>query len=274
MRGGMISFLICSLVAYVLFGGVLFGCQRSLLYRPNQTIPDPAEFGLDGISVERIESDGGHRLLAWWRTPASPEKPVILYFHGNAGHLGHRSDKVRPYLARGYGLLLVTYRYNAGAGGSPSEAGLYADGRAAMAYARRKGIASDRIIIYGESLGTAVAVTTAAQHDVGAVVLEAPYTSIANVAQNHYWYLPTRYLVLDKFDVAKTIKRINAPLMIVHGERDVIIPARFGKALFDRAVEPKEARFLPDAGHNDLHEHGIAQIVMEFAERHLRSTNR
>ena len=115
MRGGMISFLICSLIAYVLFGGVLFGCQRSLLYHPNQTIPDPAEFGLDGISVERIESDGGHRLLAWWRTPASPEKPVILYFHGNAGHLGHRSDKVRPYLARGYGLLLVTYRYNAGA---------------------------------------------------------------------------------------------------------------------------------------------------------------
>ena len=274
MRGGMTSFLIWTVVAYVLFCGILFGYQRSLLYHPNQTIPDPKEFGLEGISVERIESDGGHRLLAWWRPPASVEKPVILYFHGNAGHLGHRAEKVRPYLVRGYGLLLTTYRYNAGAGGSPSEAGLYADGRATMAYARRKGIASDRFIIYGESLGTAVAVTTAAEYDVGAVVLEAPYTSIADVSQTHYWYLPARYLVLDKFDVAKTITHINAPLMIVHGERDAIIPARFGKKLFEKALEPKEARFLAEAGHDNLHEHGIAQIVIEFAERHLESTNR
>lgn len=274
MRGGMTSFLIWSVVAYVLFGGVLFGCQRSLLYHPNQTIPDPVDFGLEDISVERIESDGGHRLLAWWRPPASPDKPVVVYFHGNAGHLGHRAEKVRPYLAEGYGLLLISYRYNAGAGGSPSEEGLYADGRAAIAFAQNKEIASDRLVIYGESLGTAVAVTTAVEHDVGAVVLEAPYTSIADVAQTHYWYLPTRYLVRDKFDVATKITQINAPLMIVHGEQDAIIPVRFGKALFEKAIEPKEAHFLSQAGHNDLSTHGVSRIAIEFVERNMKRTSR
>ena len=228
---------------------------------------------MDGISVERIESDGGHRLLAWWRTPAS-ESPLFSIFTAMpviSAIAAIKYDLTWRAVTAYSSLLTVTMLAPAA---RASEAGLYADGRAAMAYARRKGIASDRFIIYDESLGTAVAVTTAAQHDVGAVVLERPYTASRMSRRDHYWYLPTRYLVLDKFDVAKTIKRINAPLMIVHGERDVIIPARFGKALFERAVEPKEARFLPEAGHNDLHEHGIAQIVIEFAERHLRSTNR
>ena len=168
----MINFLIWGLVAYIVLAGVLFGCQRSLLYHPNHTVPNPVDFGLHNISVEWIESVEGHRLLAWWRAPEKVGGPVIVYFHGNAGHLGHRSEKIRPYLEAGYGLLLVSYRYNAGGGGSPSEEGLYADGLATLEFAKYKGAAANRIVLYGESLGTAVAVMVAVKNDVGAVVLQ------------------------------------------------------------------------------------------------------
>ena len=268
----MINILIWVLVAYIILTGVLFGCQRSLLYHPDQTIPDPHDFGLGDVSPVRIESAGGHRLLGWWRSPKTPTSPVMIYFHGNAGHLGHRSEKIRPYLAAGYGLLLVSYRYNAKAGGTPSEEGLYSDGRATIDFVRRKGVADDRIVVYGESLGTGVAVTVAAENNVGAVVLESPYTSIANVAQKHYWYLPTRLLVLDKFDVVEKIRRIGAPLLIVHGERDTIIPASFGRGLFDKALEPKELSFISGAGHNNLYEYGAAQIITDFISRSVGTT--
>ena len=260
------------IVAYMLFGGILFGCQRSLLYHPNQTVPDPAEFGLNGVTVERVDVEGRHKLLAWWHKPESADGPVIIYFHGNAGHLGHRAEKIRPYIDAGYGVLLVSYRYNSGAGGSPSEEALYGDGRAVMTFLRHKDVSLERTVLYGESLGTAVAVTMAVENPVGAVVLESPYTSIAAVAQSHYWYLPTKFLVLDKFDVEAKIERIDAPLLIIHGERDGIIPVEFGRALFQRAKEPKVGRFLPEAGHNDLYEHGAATVILKFLSDQMRPT--
>jgi hypothetical protein len=272
MRKGMLSFLMWGIVAYVLFGGILFGCQRSLLYHPNQTVPDPAEFGLKGVTVEWIDVGGEHKLLAWWHKPESTDEPVIVYFHGNAGHLGHRAEKIKPYIDAGYGVLLVSYRYNAGAGGSPSEEALYDDGRAAMTFLARKGVSSEQTVLYGESLGTAVAVTMALESSVGAVVLESPYTSIAAVAQSHYWYLPTKFLVLDKFEAAAKIERIDAPLLIVHGERDGIIPVEFGRTLFERAREPKVGRFLPEAGHNNLYEHGAAAEILGFLSKQMRAT--
>ncbi len=268
MQKRMLSYLFWGIAAYVLFGGILFGCQRSLMYHPNQSVPEPADYGMPNVSLERVETEGPYKLLAWWRRPRSADMPLIVYFHGNAGHLGHRAEKIRPLLKSGYGVLLVSYRYNGGAGGSPSEAGLYADGRAAMQFVNRSGIASDRIVLYGESLGTAVAVKMANEHNVAAVILEAPYTSIADVAQKHYWYLPAKFLVLDKFNTAAMIGGVGAPLLIVHGDRDAIIPAAFGRALFSMAEEPKEAVFIPDAGHNDLHQHGLAGYVDAFLKRH------
>ena len=109
--------------------------------------------------------------------------------------------------------------------------------------------------------------TLAVEHRVAGVALEAPYTSIAEVAQSHYWYFPAKWMLWDKFDIREKIARIDAPLLIVHGERDRIIPAQFGHALFARAVEPKTAQFLPRAGHNDLYEYGAAERVLAFIGR-------
>ena len=134
----------------------------------------------------------------------------------------------------------------------------------------------NQIVLYGESLGTGVATALAQRQDVSALILEAPFTSIADVAQHHYFYLPARYLVKDRFDSGQRIRRLKAPLLIIHGERDRIVPWKFGRALFDLAPEPKSFISMPIASHNNLYEFGTAAEVIEFMKQNnkIRPNNR
>ncbi len=260
--------------AYAMLVLLLFVAQRSMMYHPDQTVPDPVRWGAPRMEGVRLTTDDGLKVYAWWRAPADATKPILLYFHGNAGHLGDRVEKTAPYLDAGYGLLLLTWRYNAGAGGKPSEEGLLLDGKAAIDYVLAEtGADPGRLVLYGESLGTGVAVQMAAQRPVGAVVLETPYSSVAEVAQGHYWYVPARWLVHDKFDSMRWIDRINTPLLVLHGDGDRVIPMRYGRKLFDAAAEPKEFIHFPGGAHNDLHTQGLMQYVMDFLDRRLRHPN-
>ena len=243
------------------------------MYFPDGAVPDAELAGVPEMSPVRLTTDDGLTLLAWYRPATAEDLPTLVYFHGNAGHIGHRGAKVRPYLAAGFGVLLVSWRGYGGNPGSPSEAGLYHDGRAALDFLARAGVPPSRIALYGESLGAGVAVQMASERPerpVGAVLLESAYTSMAAVAAHHYWYLPARYLVRDRFDSLAKIGRIGAPLFIVHGERDRIIPVAMARALFAAAAEPKEARFFPAAGHNDLYDHGAAEAVIDFLGRTIK----
>ena len=129
------------------------------------------------------------------------------------------------------------------------------DARAVMDYLAGEGIDPARIILYGESLGTGLAVKLAAQWPVAGVILEAPPGSIAEVAQFHYWYLPAKWLTLDRWDVFSELAQNTAPLLVIHGERDNTVPQRFGRRLYEAAPEPKEALFPAGANHNDLWDH-------------------
>ena len=243
------------------------------MYFPDGAAPDAELAGVPEMSPVRLTTDDGLTLLAWYRPATAEDRPTLVYFHGNAGHIGHRGAKVRPYLDAGFGVLLVSWRGYGGNPGSPSEAGLYHDGRAALDFLARAGVPPSRIALYGESLGAGVAVQMASERPerpVGAVLLESAYTSMADVAAHHYWYLPARYLVRDRFDSLAKIGRIGAPLFIVHGERDRIIPVAMARALFAAAAEPKEARFFPAAGHNDLYDHGAAEAVIDFLDRTIK----
>jgi len=244
---------------------LLFVFQRKLLYVPNAEVPNLAEAGLDGaVQPVHTTTADGLQLLAWYRPRSSNPGAVIVYFHGNAGHIGHRADRVRPYLEAGYGVLLVEYRGFGGNPGQPSEQGLYTDARAALDFLAGQGVAADRMIFYGESLGTAVAVEMATTHGCAALVLEAPFTSVGAVAQSRYWMFPVRQLVLDKFDSLSKIARIRCPLFLMHGERDGVIPIRFGRELFAAAPEPKGAKWFPEANHVNFDEFGGPAAVMEF----------
>lgn len=258
------------LSGYLLILVLLFVFQRNLLYFPSKERPRPEAFGLAGVVAPvELTTEDGLTLLAWHRPPARHGLPTVVYFHGNGGHIGHRAGKVAIFIEAGFGVLLAEYRGYGGNPGRPSEAGLYRDGRAARDFLRRRGVPDGRMVVYGESLGAGVAVQMATETRAAALVLEAPFTSIAAVAQSHYPFVPAYWLVLDRFDSLAKIGRAGAPLLLLHGERDRIVPPRFGRALFAAASEPKEARFFPAAGHNDLYEHGAGNAVLDFLRRRV-----
>jgi fermentation-respiration switch protein FrsA (DUF1100 family) len=230
--------------------------------------PSLERAGLAGLMAPvKIATADGLDLLAWYHSPPNRTAPLIVLFHGNGGTIEIRAAKARTYISAGFGVLLPEYRGYGGNPGSPSEAGLYADGRAALAFASAQGIAPDHWVLLGESLGTGVAVQMATEQRVAALVLEAPYSSIADVAQSHFPLLPVWWLIRDRFDSAEKIARVAVPLFVIHGERDGTIPVRFGRALFAAASEPKEAMWLPDAGHGVIGKHAVDAAVLDFLKR-------
>jgi hypothetical protein len=253
------------LIAYAAFAAIMYVMQRSLMYFPDRQPLQPAQAGLPEMQIVRFGTADGLELMAWYR-PASGERPTIVYFHGNGGNIAGRGYKVKPYLDAGYGVMLAEYRGYGGNPGSPHEAGLYADGRAALDWLAVQGVSPERLVIYGESLGSGVAVQLARERAPAALVLEAPFSSAVDVAASAYWFLPVRWLIKDRFDSVAKIGAVRAPLLLIHGERDHVVPVRFGRRLFDAAAEPKEAIFLPQGGHNDLPDHGLMPAVLEFLE--------
>jgi fermentation-respiration switch protein FrsA (DUF1100 family) len=250
----------------VLVLGLYLG-QRALLYRPDDTVPDPRAHDVADMMVVRIPVGDGIECLAWWHPPREPGWPVVVYFHGNAGHIGERAFKARAIIDAGFGVLLAGYRYNAGSGGAPSEEALLADGQTAMQYLQDQGYVVEQLVLYGESLGSGIAVALAAGNCVGGLILETPYSSIAEVAQAHYWYTPAKWLIGDRYDSMARIGRVRAPIMIFHGDADTTIPIGFAKRLLSFAPDPKEAHFLPGGGHSGLYDLGAGRLVLDFLQR-------
>lgn len=241
--------------------GLLYAAQRRLLFFPDRAPARPEAWNVADMAPIVVRTVDGLDLTGWHRPPSRAGLPTVVLFHGNAGHLGMRGFKARHLLDAGFGVLLAGYRGYGGNPGQPSEDGLYADARA---FLDRMGEAP--VVVYGESLGTGVAVQMAVERRVAGVVLEAPYTSVPDIGAMRFPWAPVRLLMRDRFDSLAKIGRIRAPLLIVHGERDRTIPIRFGRRLFEAAAEPKRAAWLPAAGHNDVYDHGAFEIVRRFLE--------
>ena len=190
---------------------MLAAFQRSLTYFPDPTRPTPAESDVPELAPVSLGTEDGLSLLAWYAPPRVSDAPSLAYFHGNAGHIGMRGFKVRAYLNAGLGVLLTTWRGYSGNPGTPTEDGLYADGRAARAFLRAHGCGDERQILYGESLGTGVAVHLAREAAPGALVLEAPFSSIVDIARGRFPLLPVGPLIVDRFDSAAKIGKVAAP---------------------------------------------------------------
>jgi fermentation-respiration switch protein FrsA (DUF1100 family) len=255
------------LIAAAAFGGfvaLMYVAQRSLMYFPERLRTGPAHAGLPSASEVMLEAADGEKLVAW-HMPPREGRPVVLYFHGNAGALRYRVDRFQAFAAEGLGLVALSYRGYGGSTGSPTEKGLIADAEAAYAFAVER-YAAERIVVWGESLGSGVAVALAATHTVGRVVLEAPFTSAADVAARAYWFLPVRWLMKDPFRSDLRIGKVTAPLLIMHGERDGVVPFVLGERLFKLANEPKSFARFADGTHSDLDMHGGLAAFRAFLE--------
>ncbi len=255
---------------YTALVGALYLIQRELIYHPGHQMRSPAASGMPEMRPVELTAADGVSIVSWY-SPARAGKPTVVYFQGNAGNISDRGFKARPYLDAGFGLLLVGYRGYGGNPGNPSEEGLYADGRAQLAFLAGERVTPKRWVLYGESLGSGIAVQLAEEQaattPVGAVVLESPFTSMADTAAIHYPFVPARALVKDRFDSIAKIARIRAPLLIVHGADDNVVPVELGKRLFQAAQPPKESHWVAGAGHNDLHDRGLAAMVVAFVTR-------
>ena len=260
--------LISGIVLYALLILVLFFMQRSLLYVPSNERPDLTQYAPIGLEEVKLKTEDGLELVAWFMKPEPVrDGRTILLFHGNAGHIGHRVEKFRRILEAGYGFLFLEYRGYGGNPGKPTEMGLHTDARAALGFLASREIPYQKVILYGESLGCGIAVRAALGHRFFAVILEAPYTSIADVAQRQYWFLPARWLVRDLYDTLPIINQITSPVVVMHGEQDDIIHVSFGKRVFEAAPEPKTAWFFEGAGHNNLTEFGSDARLLDYLER-------
>jgi uncharacterized protein len=264
----VLPFLGFAVVAYAALVGGLYLFQRQLLYFPDKARPELFGFEQLGVRELTLTTEDGLSLLSWY-LPARPGRPVIAYFHGNGGHIGYRAERLLRFAREGYGVLMAEYRGYGGNPGTPTEAGFYTDARAALDFLDREAIPSNRLVLYGESLGSGVAVALAAEHDIAALILEAPPTSVAEVAQCHFPFVPAARMVTDRFDSLSRIGRVKAPILVLHGERDRVVPVRYGRALLEAAPEPKEGWFAPEAGHEDLASYGSLDVVVAFIDRRL-----
>lgn len=248
---------------YLVFVASMGLMQKSLMYFPDKTHFVPMEWALQELKPLDVTAEDGLKTTSWYRPALARDKFTIVFCQGNAGHLGYRNYKVRPWLDAGYGVLMIGYRGFSNPG-SPSEEGLYADARAAIEALRKQGLSEKAMVLYGESLGTGVATQMATEYEASALILESPYTSVPDVGADRYPMVPVHFLLRDKYDSLSKIKDVHMPLLLLHGEADDVVPAKFGKQLFAAANEPKQAEYFPDIGHNNVYNLRAQQIILNF----------
>ncbi|MCA0417625.1 MAG: alpha/beta hydrolase [Proteobacteria bacterium] len=250
--------------AYLAVLGTLYVRQRELVFPRDPAKADIAAAGLAAAEEVSVATADGERLVAWV-VPPRAGKPVLLYFHGNAGNLGRagRIERFRGLTEDGTGLVAVSYRGYGGSTGMPSEEGLLQDARAAYGAAAAR-FGAGKLIGYGESLGTGVMLKLAAEVPFQAIVLEAPYRSTLSVAQGLYPYLPLSLVMKDQFRSDEIIDRVRAPLLFLHGERDQVIPFAQGLQLYDLASAPKRFLRFPAGRHSDLPRYGSIGEIRRF----------
>lgn len=251
MMGLLRSVLLVSSLAYLFILLYMYVQQRSLQYFPSHQGTPPEALGLTGVSEERVKTPDGETIVMW-HAEARPGYPTILFFHGNGGEISGRAERMAFYQGQGFGALFVSYRGYGASTGKISEQGFITDALTAYDFLIGRGVAAKDIALVGESLGTGVAVQLAAMRPVGALVLEAPFTAAVDVAAEIYPWLPVRLLMKDQFRSRDVIGKVKAPLLIIHGDADRVIPVAHGRKLHELANDPKELVILPDASHDAI----------------------
>ena len=234
--------IILALVSfYVLLLTVVFFFQRNLLYHPsvnnylqNQGLSEPNDIEKVNITTkDKID------LVGWFYKKNLEKFKTILFFHGNAGSLENRTYKLNHFKDLNVNFLIIAWRGFSGNEGKPNEKGLYEDADSAISWLKTKGIDEKNIILYGESLGTGVAIEIAQNKNYAGVILESPFTSMINMGRKYYPFFPVNFLLKDKFESNKKISSVSAPVLIIHGKVDKIVPYYMGEKMYELANEPK-----------------------------------
>ena len=240
---------------YLLVALVMYMGQRRLMYFLDTARSLPAQAGLPNVTERVLNTTDGARIVVWYGKAKSGQ-PTLLYFHGNGGGLADRAERFRRFMGQGWGVYMMAYRGYAGSTGYPTEANNVADARLAYGALVQEGVPADSIILYGESLGTNLATRVAAERASIGLILEAPYTSVLDIALTDYPFLPVRLLLSDRYETDKVLPQVKVPLLIIHGKEDGIIPVSMAQKLAKLANEPKRLVIFPEGDHSDLYVDG------------------
>jgi len=259
----IINILILVLVGYLLVTLVLYFFQRNLLYYPsvNDYFGEKLKVPVEKL---KIKTEDDIELLSWYHSKNPEDYKTILFLHGNAGTLENRIYKINHFKDVNVNFLIIAWRGFSGNKGKPSEKGLYEDAKSAIKWLKNKGITEENIIIYGESLGTGVAIEIAQNKNFAGVILETPFTSMVSVGQSKYPFFPVNFLLIDKYESDKKIKNIKSPILIMHGEADKIVPFWMGKKMYELANEPKYSYFSKYDDHMMEYNENLLKVLRKF----------
>ncbi len=249
----MLTLVVCGSVLLLLLLVVIWTVQRRLMYFPHAELPSPAAVGLGDAETVTFAAGDGVTLHGWFlRSTRSPAWFTVVVFNGNAGNRAYRAPLGEALRATGCAVLLFDYRGFGENAGTPTEAGLAADARAARMYLLgRRDTDPDRLVYFGESLGTAVATRLAGEHAPAALILRSPFVSMAELGQILYPLLPVRWLLRDRFAAIDHIRHLRSPLLVIAGSGDTIVPLDQTRRLYEAAPSPKRLVVVNGAGHND-----------------------
>ena len=245
---------------------LLYLVQRRLEYFPSSETRTPAEAGLPAAETLSLKTADGETLEAW-HVAAKPGKPTILYFHGNGGRLYFYARRFERIVEAGNGLLAISYRGYGNSTGTPTEPGLREDADTAYRYLEAQRVPASSIVVFGDSLGSAMAIGLAAKHRFAAIVLDSPFSSAADVAAARYPIFPVRFLMSDTYRSVRAIRSIHTPLLILHGTDDAIVPIRFGRKLFRHANDPREMIEIEGGAHVVTRDPVVLEKAIAFIGR-------
>ena len=260
--------LIFVLAVYLVITLSLYFFQRNLLYEPSEN-----NYSGDRLTVPiekvKIKTQDNIELLSWYHKKNVSDYKTILFLHGNAGSLEDRIYKLNFLGNLDVNFLIITWRGYSGSTGKPSEFGLYQDAKSALNWLNLKGVTDEKIILYGESLGASVAIEVGQNRDFAGMILESPFTSMVDLGRKHYPIFPIKLLLKDKYESKNKIKNIKFPVLIMHGEKDKVVPFYMGKAIYNLANKPKSKYFTE----NDDHMMEFNQNLVNKIELFLKSLN-
>jgi fermentation-respiration switch protein FrsA (DUF1100 family) len=237
--------------------------QRNLLYYPKENNYYGDEIL---VPVERIKitTSDNIELLAWYHKKNINDFKTILFLHGNAGSLENRIHKINHFKEMKINFLIIAWRGFSGNKGEPTEKGLYEDARSTVRWLKRQGVDEKNIILYGESLGTGIAVEIAQNKNFAGIILESPFTSMIDAGEDKYPFLPVRFLLKDKYESDKKIKNIKSPILIMHGKVDNIVPFHMGKRIYELANKPKYSYFSEYDDHMMEYNENLLKVLKKF----------
>ena len=264
-RNFILEFIFGILIIYTSVLILLFIFQRNLMYHPdeNNYFGDKLEVKIEKVQIKTSDNIS---LLGWFHKKDIKNYKTIVYIHGNAGKLENRIHKLNHFKDMNVNFLIIAWRGFSGNSGSPSEKGLYIDGRSTINWLKNKGIEEEDMILYGESLGTGIATHIAQNKNFAGLILETPFTSMVQAARNFYPYIPVGLILKDKYKNDEKIKNINIPVLVMHGEVDQIVPFWMGKKIFSLANDPKYSYFTKYDDHMMEYDEQLVLALNSFIE--------